>query len=94
MSRQSDPAGDRDAFEELQAKLVPLWRSIERLNHDPQTVVVVPSIDVEIELTPSQMQAYEERYLFLLLLLRQPRAEMVYVTGQPIPRRSSTTTST
>lgn len=85
MNRQSDPAGDRDAFEELQAKLVPLWRSIERLNHDPQTVVVVPSIDVEIELTPSQMQAYEERYLFLLLLLRQPRAEMVYVTGQPIP---------
>jgi hypothetical protein len=76
---------DQIAFDTLQAKLVALWRSIERLNQDPQTVVVVPSIDVEVELTASQMQAYEERYLFLLLLLRQPRAEMVYVTGQPIP---------
>lgn len=76
---------DQIAFDTLQAKLVPLWRSIERLNHDPQTIVVVPSIDVDVELVPSQIQAYEERYLFLLLLLRQPRAEMVYVTGQPIP---------
>ena len=78
-------SGDQAAFDTLQSKLVALWRSIERMNHDPQTVVVVPSIDVEVELTPSQMQAYEERYLFLLLLLRQPRAEMVYVTGQSIP---------
>ena len=30
------------------------------------------------------MQAYEERFLFLLLLLRQPRAGLVYVTSQPI----------
>jgi hypothetical protein len=30
------------------------------------------------------MQAYEERFLFLLLLLRQPRARLVYVTGQAI----------
>jgi hypothetical protein len=30
------------------------------------------------------VQAYEERYLFLLLLLRQPRARLVYVTSQTI----------
>jgi hypothetical protein len=30
------------------------------------------------------MQPYEERYLFLLLLLRQPRARLIYVTSQPI----------
>ena len=29
-------------------------------------------------------QAYEERFLFLLLLLRQPRLRMVYVTSMPI----------
>ena len=29
-------------------------------------------------------QAMEERYLFLLLLLRQPRLRMVYVTSMPI----------
>ena len=29
-------------------------------------------------------QAIEERFLFLLLLLRQPRLRMVYVTSMPI----------
>ena len=29
-------------------------------------------------------QAYEERFLFLLLLLRQPRLRMVYITSMPI----------
>lgn len=75
---------DQTAYDELQKKLVPLWRSIDHLNTDSQTIVVVPSADVDIELTASEMQAYEERYLFLLLLLRQPRARMIYVTGQAI----------
>src|SRR6476660_6989905 len=30
------------------------------------------------------MQAYEERFLFLLLLLRQPRARVIYVTSRTI----------
>ncbi len=30
------------------------------------------------------LQAYEERFLFLLLLLRQPRARLIYVTSQTI----------
>jgi hypothetical protein len=30
------------------------------------------------------LQAYEERFLFLLLLLRQPRARVIYVTSQAI----------
>ena len=38
------------------------------------------------------MQALEERLLFLLLLLRQPRLRVIYVTGRPVPRASSTTT--
>jgi hypothetical protein len=75
---------DQAAFDALQAKLVPLWSSIDHLNTDEQTIVVVPSADVDIELTASELQAYEERYLFLLFLLRQPNARMVYVTGQPI----------
>ena len=75
---------DQDAYDALQRKLTPLWKSIEHLNTDEQTIVVVPSIDVDIELTASELQAYEERYLFLLLLLRQPRARMIYVTGQAI----------
>ena len=75
---------DQAAYDALQAKLVPLWQSIERFNNDAQTIVVVPSADVDVELTASELQAYEERFLFLLFLLRQPRARMVFVTGQPI----------
>ena len=72
-------------FDRLQAKLVPLWKSIRSFNQDPQTIVVVPSISLDAAaIAGPQMQAYEERFLFLLLLLRQPRAELVYVTSQPI----------
>src|SRR5262245_63393299 len=80
----ANPPGEKDqaAFDELQRRLVPLWKSIRALNQDEQTIVVVPSLDVEMR--ASELQAYEERFLFLLLLLRQPRARLVYVTGQAI----------
>ena len=71
-------------FDQLQRKLVPLWKSIQSFNQDPQTIVVVPSISVDMIGTGAVMQAYEERYLFLLLLLRQPRARLIYLTSQTI----------
>lgn len=71
-------------FAALQEKLVPLWRSIRALNQDEQTIVVVPAMHADVEMRGAEMQAYEERFLFLLLLLRQPRARLVYVTGQAI----------
>ncbi len=83
MDAPFDPR-DQDAYDALQAKLIPLWSSIDHLNTDEQTIVVVPSADIDVEVSASELQAYEERYLFLLFLLRQPRAHMVYVTGQPI----------
>src|ERR1043166_992694 len=74
-----------DDFEALQRKLVPLWRSISSMNEDEQTIVVVPSITLDLAKgLGSLLRAYEERYLFLLFLLRQPRARMVCVTPQPI----------
>jgi hypothetical protein len=75
-------AGDR--FRQLQAKLVPLWPSICTMTNDEQTVVVVPSQTVDIDLQGAEMQGYEERFLFLLLLLRQPRLRVIYVTSQTI----------
>src|ERR1700756_710366 len=81
--RSPDDAPRR--FETLQAKLVPLWKSIASLNQDAQTIVVVPSITLDSLDEPAAiLQAYEERFLFLLLLLRQPNARMVYVTSRPI----------
>src|SRR5213083_2701204 len=71
-------------FEQLQKKLVPLWKSIERFNQDAQTIVVVPSMSIDAIDSGAVMQAYEERFLFLLLLLRQPKARLIYVTSQMI----------
>src|SRR5204862_145993 len=71
-------------FNQLQRKLVPLWKSIQSFNQDEQTIVVVPSMTIDFEGSSSELQAYEERFLFLLLLLRQPRARLVYVTSQMI----------
>ena len=76
--------GSQDQFDHLQKKLVPLWKSIQSFNQDPQTIVVVPSLSVDMVGAGAVMQAYEERFLFLLLLLRQPRARLIYVTSQTI----------
>src|SRR5881296_737437 len=77
-------ADSQAEFDQLQKKLVPLWKSIERLNQDPQTILVVPSMSIDAIGSGAVMQAYEERFLFLLLLLRQPRARLVYVTSQAV----------
>jgi hypothetical protein len=76
-------------YDQLQRKLVPLWQVIGRselggTDEDDNTIVVIPSLTVDMALTSSVQQAYEERFLFLLLLLRQPRVRMVYVTSGEI----------
>jgi hypothetical protein len=86
------PLGLTDAeteiqFEKLQAKLIPLWKSISGLDpkeQGEQTVVIVPSQSIEFDCKGAEMQSYEERMLFLLMLLRQPRTRMIYVTSQKI----------
>ena len=81
----TDPGDSSQAqFDQLQKKLVPLWKSIERFSQDPQTIVVVPSMSIDAIRSGAVMQAYEERFLFLLLLLRQPRARLIYITSQAI----------
>ena len=84
MSEPENPKASSAEFDRLQKKLVPLWKSIERFNQDPQTIVVVPSMSIDAIDSGAVIQAYEERFLFLLLLLRQPRARLIYVTSRTI----------
>jgi hypothetical protein len=84
MPEPENPKASSAEFDELQKKLVPLWKSIERFNQDPQTIVVVPSMSIDAIDSGAVIQAYEERFLFLLLLLRQPRARLIYVTSRTI----------
>jgi hypothetical protein len=57
-----------------------------RLGLEDESVVVVPSVTLDPAApgAGSLSQAFEERLLFLLLLLRQPRLRMIYVTSMPI----------
>src|SRR5262245_41167074 len=80
-----DEPGRYRRFDELQTRLPRVWDSM-KLNVDGESVVVVPSVSLDraVDNSGSLNQAYEERYLFLLLLLRQPRLRMIYVTSMPV----------
>ncbi len=72
-------------FDRLQQRMPRVWERM-RLNEEGESVVVVPSVTLDkvTERSGSMSQAMEERFLFLLLLLREPRLRMVYVTSMPI----------
>ncbi len=74
-----------DRFDRVQERMADVWRTM-RLNQPGESVVVVPSVTVDRvgERSGTLSQAFEERFLFLLLLLRQPRLRMIYVTSVPI----------
>lgn len=71
-------------FDALQQNLVPLWEFIGQPTQEEHTIVVVPSLTLDSEFHGSEQQAYEERFLFMLFLLQQPRVRMVYVTSMQI----------
>lgn len=70
-------------FARLQAKMPALYHRLAANPRIPQTVVVVPSLSLDQrELTKvSGYVHYEERMLVNLMLLRQPRTRLVFVTS-------------
>jgi hypothetical protein len=74
-------------FATLQEKLEPLARRVLSDPRASQTVVVVPSLTLDVEELAKipGSHHYEERLLCMLMLLRLPRTHVVYVTSQHIP---------
>ena len=72
-------------FARVQQRMPAVWDTW-RLDLEDESVVVVPSVTLDraVPGSGSMSQAFEERFLFLLLLLRQPRLRMIYVTSMPI----------
>lgn len=69
-------------FQELQAYLRQHWQALDAAAN----ILVVPSLSLdqqEMQKIPGSHH-YEERLLFSLIRLRNPRARMVYVTSQPL----------
>lgn len=73
-------------FETLQARLAPMYAQIFPDPLAPRTVVIIPSLSMDMdELAKIDgVHHYEERMLFLLMLLKLPRTNVIYVTSQPI----------
>jgi len=74
------------AFHRLQARLPELFRRVTTDRHTPQTVVAIPSLSLDPEelAKVTGVHHYEERMLYMLMLLRRPRTRLVYVTSQQI----------
>ncbi len=72
--------------DEQRRKLQSVWRLVDSDRRTRYTSIVVPSLSFDTdELRKiSGVSAYEERLLFTLIRLRDPRAHVVYVTSQPI----------
>jgi hypothetical protein len=73
-------------FEKLKPRLGTIWDVLMNREEEPHTSVVVPSLTLdqsELRKLPG-VNFYEERLLFLLIRLRNPRARMVFVTSEPV----------
>lgn len=75
-----------ERFNELYARMPALWKNLSADGHIPQTVVVVPSMSLDPEELAKLKgaQHYEERMLFLLILLSSPKTRVIFVTSEPI----------
>ena len=74
-----------EIFDRLQRNMPSVWNAMGT-NVENESVVVIPSVTLDRLAggSGSMTQAFEERFLFLLLLLREPRLRMIYVTSTPI----------
>ncbi len=75
-------------FQKLQARLQQQWHSLDAPvdNDSDSDILVVPSLSLdEDELVKVEGAIhYEERLLFSLMRLRNPRTRLIYVTSQPL----------
>jgi PGM1 C-terminal domain len=85
-ARELTPDRELARFAELKARLHDVWEGVMAEGDLASTSVVVPSFTLDQdELRKLDGVAfYEERLLFLLIRLRNPRAKVVYVTSQPV----------
>lgn len=73
-------------FRELQTQLRQRFQTLSDQELEDQDVVVIPSLSLDnhqLEKIPGAHQ-YEERLLFSLIRLRNPRMRLIYVSSQPI----------
>jgi hypothetical protein len=73
-------------FHKLQRQLRDRWHSVELFDGGDADIVVIPSLSLDQRelLKIEGVHHYEERLLFSLIRLRNPRTRLVYLTSQPL----------
>ncbi len=79
-------AEEQEIFHALQHQLISQFQQIFPDKLAARTVVVIPSLSLDQEILTKVKGHffYEERMLCLLMLLRMPRTQIIYVTSLPV----------
>ncbi len=75
-----------DQFRQLQAQLRHRWKTLDPLDLGGGDILVVPSLSIDQQqlLKVQGSLHYEERLLFSLIRLQNPRTRLIYLTSQPL----------
>ena len=81
-----NPVEEQIEFARLQSKLPDLFHWVTNDNRVEQTILVVPSLSMDPRelIKISGVHHYEERMLYMLMLLRRARTRVVFVTSQAL----------
>ena len=89
LNLRAAPAGSPEelaAYARIQERLPGIFTKVTTDRRQEQTVVVVPSLSLDPEelAKVTGVHHYEERMLYMLMLLRRPRTRVIYVTSQEL----------
>ena len=75
-----------EQFQQLQMLLRDRWQSVELFDNSDADILVIPSLSVDQQQLRkiAGSHHYEERLLFSLIRLQNPRTRLIYVTSQPL----------
>lgn len=77
---------ERKQFKKLQENFVAQFESVFPDRMGPKTIIIIPSLTLDSAILKKidAVNYYEERMLCLLMLLRMPQANVVYITSMPV----------
>ncbi|MBD2137412.1 carboxylate-amine ligase [Anabaena sp. FACHB-1237] len=75
-----------DKFYKLQSTLSGRWKNSELFDTNEADIVIIPSLSIDQRemLKIAGCEHYEERLLFSLIRLRNPRTRLIYITSMPL----------
>ena len=73
-------------FQQLQTQLRDCWQTVELFDNSDADILVIPSLSLDQRelLKIEGVHHYEERLLFSLMRLQNPRTRLIYITSQPL----------